>query len=78
MLLGSRPESRAESGIFDLAADVVRSLLPAIERFDVAAAAEIQIDTLAERLRDEVVGARGLMVYPPLVGAWARVSPSDM
>jgi hypothetical protein len=53
-------------------AEVVRSLLPLIEKFGVATAAEVNIDTLADRMRDEVVAGGGVVVTPSLVGAWSR------
>ena len=37
-------------------------LLPATERFGVVDAKEVQIDTLAARLRDEVVAATGKLL----------------
>ena len=39
----------------------------------VAALEDIDIDTLADRLRTEVVAAGGVAIPPPFVGAWARV-----
>ena len=34
--------------------------------------AEVDIDTLAARLRAEVVAARGVQMLPITVGAWSR------
>jgi ubiquinone/menaquinone biosynthesis C-methylase UbiE len=53
-------------------AEVVRSLLPVMEKFSLATAAEVGIETLADRIRDEVVAGGGVVVTPPLVGAWSR------
>ena len=50
---------------------VLRSLLPAAERFGIVDAKEVQIDTLADRLRDEVVAANATILMPLLIGAWA-------
>jgi SAM-dependent methyltransferase len=56
-----------------MAAGVVRSLLPAIEANGIATAAEVDLDTLETRIRDEL-RARGAYITPPaLVGGWARV-----
>jgi hypothetical protein len=41
----------------------------------VATAAEVEVDTLAARLREEVVTADATVVPPPLIGAWARTEP---
>jgi SAM-dependent methyltransferase len=61
---------------YDYIASGVRGLLPAIERVGVATAAELDVDTLADRLRTEVVAGNGVISLPPLVGAWAR-KPAD-
>ncbi len=52
--------------------EITRTLLPLMERVDVATAAEIDIDTLANRLCEEVVTNNATLVAPPFVGAWAR------
>lgn len=53
-------------------AEVVRTLMPVIERTGIATAAEVDIDTLEERMRSEVVSAGAVLVAPPFVGAWAQ------
>ena len=39
----------------------------------VGLAAEVDPDTLADRLRADVVATGGVAASPPLIGAWARV-----
>lgn len=73
MTFAARIERGPESGAFDQIARVMRTLLPVTERTGVATAAEIDIDTLADRLRDDVVAMRATVVAPPFVGAWARL-----
>jgi SAM-dependent methyltransferase len=58
--------------VYELAAEVVRSLLPVMEKLKIATATEVDISTLAQRLRDEVVAAKGVVLSPGLVGAWSR------
>ncbi|HEY2526671.1 MAG TPA: class I SAM-dependent methyltransferase [Xanthobacteraceae bacterium] len=53
-------------------ANVVLGVLPLIERLGVATAADLQPDTLAERLLRDVLAADGIVIGPPLVGAWAH------
>ena len=53
-------------------ADYWRSFLPMMEKFGVATADEVDIDTLGERLRDEVVHTGGCISLQPIVGGWAR------
>jgi SAM-dependent methyltransferase len=74
MLLESRVDGGPDSPAYQVVAEVVRTLLPAIERTGVASAAEIDIGTLAQRLRAEAVARRAVLVAPPLVAAWARVA----
>jgi SAM-dependent methyltransferase len=70
----ARPVAGPESAGYAVFAAVTRSLLPAIEKFGVATAAEVDIDTLADRLRDETVRANACWLSPVLVGAWARTA----
>lgn len=51
----------------------VRSLLPAIEAAGIATAAEIDVDTLAERLRAATIAADATITTVSLVAAWARL-----
>ncbi len=53
-------------------AGVIRSILPLIERFGIATAEEVDIDTLADRLRDEAVAGGGVVALQMIVGAFAR------
>jgi hypothetical protein len=43
-----------------------------MEKFGVATADEVDIGTLAERLREEVEQSGGYKGLQPLVGGWAR------
>jgi ubiquinone/menaquinone biosynthesis C-methylase UbiE len=55
------------------AAGLMRSLLPAAERLGVVSAGEAQIETLAERIRDEAVALNATIFWPTFVGAWVRL-----
>jgi SAM-dependent methyltransferase len=50
----------------------VRSLLPFLERAGLVRADEVDLDTLEDRLRAEVVDRDGVQLLPAIVGAWAR------
>jgi SAM-dependent methyltransferase len=52
--------------------DVIRSILPLMERFGVGTAAEVDVDTLGARLRAAVVGGGGVVALQTDVGAWTR------
>ena len=54
-------------------ANVMRGVLPLMERFGITTAVELEPDTLAERLQDELRAAHGVVISPPMIGAWARL-----
>jgi 2-polyprenyl-3-methyl-5-hydroxy-6-metoxy-1,4-benzoquinol methylase len=72
MIMGARVEGGSDSLGYQIVAQVVKSLLPVMEKLGIANEKEVQIETLARRLRDEVVSRDAVIVLPPLVGAWTR------
>jgi SAM-dependent methyltransferase len=65
----------ADSPTCELAADVVRSLLPVMEKLKIATAAEVDTSTLEQRIRDEVAALNGVVLSPGLIGSWSRKLP---
>jgi len=61
-----------DSPVYQLLAEAVRSLVPTLQKLNLAAPAHVQIDSLADRIREEVVARRAVVVSYGLVGAWAR------
>ena len=59
------------SFVYGWVADTVRSLIPRIEQFGLATAAELQIDTLAARMEQESVALGAQLIGPTQFGAWA-------
>ncbi|GIV96903.1 MAG: hypothetical protein KatS3mg057_1560 [Herpetosiphonaceae bacterium] len=55
MLPMQRVERGPDSHIYDWVAQATRAVLPLIQQVGVATADEVQVDTLAERMRREVV-----------------------
>jgi ubiquinone/menaquinone biosynthesis C-methylase UbiE len=53
-------------------ANVLIGLLPLMERLGVATTADLEPDTLAERLLGDVLAAEGIVISPPLIGAWTH------
>lgn len=53
-------------------ADHMRSLVPMLVQLGGVTEEEIAIDSLAERLRDDVVAQRGVFRCMPAIGVWAR------
>jgi SAM-dependent methyltransferase len=73
-----RLESLVESGPDALSytwfADSLRSMMPLVERYGVANADEVGIDTLADRLRADTVAANAVLRTPDVVSAWTWTS----
>src|SRR5262249_50906748 len=78
MVAAARVEGSEQSPVYDYLADVLRSLLPMAERTSVATAAEVDIDTMAERLRREAVANDACIMLPPLIGAWTRLPSAGL
>jgi hypothetical protein len=70
-LVGGGPDSFA----YELVADVTRSLLPVMEKLKITTATEVDLSSLAQRMRDEVVASKGVVLSPALIGAWSRKLP---
>lgn len=58
--------------LYEHAAHLVRTLLPTLVREGLATASEVDVDTLAARLRDEAAAGGGTVVWISLVGAATR------
>jgi hypothetical protein len=80
MIAGQHVGSASESPVFAIMAGTIRSLMPLIERAKIATGAEIDVETLIDRSRDEAVedadhhvfaahsrrlGQKGLECYGP-------------
>lgn len=73
MIAASRVESGPDSPAYEAPAGVLRSLLPVIEQAGIASPTQIDVDTLGNRLRAEVVTGERVVFLPRLVGAWTRL-----
>jgi SAM-dependent methyltransferase len=58
--------------VYELVAEVTRSLLPVMEKLKIATATEVDVSSLAQRLQDEVVTTKGVVLSPGLIGSWSR------
>jgi 2-polyprenyl-3-methyl-5-hydroxy-6-metoxy-1,4-benzoquinol methylase len=72
-LIGGGPQCP----VYEILAELVRTLLPVMEKLNIASAAEAQVSTLAERMRDEVVALNGIVRSAGFIGAWSRKPDSD-
>jgi len=68
----ARVEGGADADVYEYLAETIRSLLPRIVANGVATEQEIDVDSLAERVRCASIEARSCWFYPRMVGAWAR------
>jgi predicted N-acetyltransferase YhbS len=74
------PQLRRESPIgagaewpgYEFVAESLRSLLPFLQQFGTLSIEQVDIDTVAQRLRDEVVDSRAIQILPTVIGAWSR------
>lgn len=58
--------------LYTIVAETIRTLLPAVERLGLAAVDAVGIDTLAQRISDEMVATQGTAIWFSLIGAAAR------
>ena len=56
---------------FEYVAASFKSMLPLLVHFEIATADEVDVDTLAERLRNEVVPAQRPFMLPPLISGYS-------
>jgi SAM-dependent methyltransferase len=56
-----------------LVVDFVETLLPAMKRVGVATAADVDLETLAERMRNETMAGGGVIVGRSEIAAWSSV-----
>jgi ubiquinone/menaquinone biosynthesis C-methylase UbiE len=73
MIAAQRVESGPDSYTYIHIAEFARSMLPLLERAGIATAAEVAIETLADRLRQEAIASESVTFGPRLVGAWSRL-----
>jgi SAM-dependent methyltransferase len=57
----------------ELFAETCRSIVGMAQRFGVAGLATLDMDTLADRLQQELLAARATLMPPAIVGTWARI-----
>jgi len=77
MLGMARVESGETSHVYTYLAETVRSLVPLLERTGAATAAEIGIDTLAARLKEQALATGAVLHAPELIAAWTRKPPAQ-
>ncbi len=69
---GCRVEAGPESHAYEYLADSLRSFLPSMIEHGLTTEAELDVETLAARLRAESLAHDICFIFPLTVGAWAR------
>jgi hypothetical protein len=59
---------------YEFLAASARSVLPMVTAWGAVDADEVDVDTLANRLRDEIVASNAVEPLPSVYGAWAMVA----
>jgi SAM-dependent methyltransferase len=75
MAAASRIEGGPDSTGYELMASNIRTMLPMLLRLNVVTAADVDLNTLADRLRREAVVGGQCLMFPLLVSAWSRGRP---
>lgn len=65
------------SEAFPVLAATLRSLLPVAERLGLVKPGAIEIETLADRLREESIALGTVITTPMCVGVWGRRTSAD-
>jgi hypothetical protein len=70
----TRVESGPDTPFYEFLTDVLRSVLPVLEKLGGPSDAEIGIDTLADRLRAEALAEASTLYSARVVTAWAKMA----
>ncbi|MCI0435091.1 MAG: class I SAM-dependent methyltransferase [Gemmatimonadetes bacterium] len=73
MRFDARVEGGPDSPLYGYMAESVRSMLPQAHALGIEGFDESSVDTLADRLRADVLSRDGLLVNWPVVAAWTHV-----
>jgi ubiquinone/menaquinone biosynthesis C-methylase UbiE len=73
MISMGRVESGPDTPFYEFLTDVLRSVMPVLEKIGAVTQDEVQIDTLAERLRQDAVAEERTLYSARIVTAWARL-----
>lgn len=67
-LIGGGPHESA----YGLVAEVIISMLPAMQKLGIVTADDVGPQTLEQRLREAVIAQGGVVISPGLIGAWTH------
>ena len=72
LVMGAPVGGRGDSPAFGWS-NIITAVVPLLESLGIATAEEIGIDTLTDRLNDEIDAIDGMVMGPPMYGAWCRL-----
>ncbi len=67
-----RVEAGPKMSVPEYLSDSIRSIASSLEQLGVAQSAELEVETLGERLRAESLAGDHCFIFPRFIGAWAR------
>ncbi len=72
-----RVEAGPNMSVPEYLSDSIRSIAPSLEQLGIAKSAELEVETLGERLRSESLAGDHCFIFPRFIGAWARNAPAS-
>ncbi len=57
---------------YSYVANSFQSVIPLLEHYGIATAEEVDVETIPQRVRDEVVASKRPVLIPPHMGAWTK------
>jgi len=54
-------------------ADIAITMLPTMEQYGIATPADVGVDTIADRLVEEVASGGGIVIGRAEIGAWSQI-----
>lgn len=68
-----RVEAGPKMSVPEYLSDSIRSIASSLEQLGIAQSAELEVETLGERLRAESLAGDHCFIFPRFIGAWAHV-----
>jgi len=72
MRMDTLVSGEGDSPVYKLLVEALHSLAPTLEKLNIASSRQVKMDGLADRMRQEVIEKRGVVMSYGLIGAWSR------
>ena len=70
-----RVEAGPSARVPNYLAETIRAIMPSLDQLGIANDADVEIDTLGDRLREASLAGDQCFAFPRLVGAWVTTAP---